>query len=120
MERSGEINRWGYFFIRLGLAAFGCAAVVWGSAAFAITWPQASVEQVAIHIINGEAYRLPVLQHVRSNALAVENVGPCRPSVTRSAAVIGLQIAELEATGRAPREGTLQETREEIVRSLAC
>jgi hypothetical protein len=122
MDAAASQGGRGYFGVRVGLAVLGCAAIAWGSVSFAITWPQGQVEQAATHIIDAESYRLPVLRRLRSTAIAVDNAGPCRPSVARSTAIIQLQVAELEAneTERGALDSELEQSRAEVLRSLAC
>jgi hypothetical protein len=121
MERLG-FSRSGFFVLRLGLAALGCAAIVWGSFFLVITWPQSAVERAASRIIDAESYRLSDLKQLRSTAMAVQDAGPCRPSLARSAAIIQLRVAEVEADEARPGvlDKELEQARAQIVRSLAC
>lgn len=121
MEYFG-FSRSGYFVLRLGLAALGCAAIVWGSFFFVITWPQAVVERAAGRIVDAQTYRPADLQHLRSTAMAMQDAGPCRPSLARSAAIIQLRAAEVEADEMRPGalDKELEQSRAQIVRSLAC
>jgi hypothetical protein len=116
------LSRGGYFALRLALAALGCAAIVWGSFFFVLTWPQGAAERAAGRIIDAESYRLSDLKYLRSTAMAVQDAGPCRPSVARSAAIIQLRVAEVEAdeAQRGALDKELEQSRAQIVRSLAC
>jgi hypothetical protein len=116
------LTRRSYFVLRVGLAALGCAAIVWGSFFFVISWPQATVERAAARIIDAETYRLSDLKHLRSMAMEMQDTGPCRPLIARSAAIIQLRLAEIETAQPQPGEPEkeLEQARAQIARSLAC
>jgi hypothetical protein len=116
------LTRSSYFLLRLGLATLGCAAIVWGSFFFVISWSQATVERAAARIVDAESYPLSDLKHLRSMAMDMQDAGPCRPSLARSAAIIQLRLAEIETDqaqlGEPAKE--LEQARAQITRSLAC
>lgn len=79
---------------RIFVAAFRCAAVIWGLMTLPIFWQQSTLERTAKRIINGEPFKLEALAGELPIIETIEKAAFCRPAALRGVAIIRLRIAE--------------------------
>ena len=109
--------------IRIFVAVFGSAAIVWGVVTIPIFWRQAPIEYVAHHIIRGEPYKIDVLLRQMPAIEAAENSKTCRPVALWSAAIIRLRMVELVRSneeGKPIDTAAIDNLNNSIRRSLSC
>jgi hypothetical protein len=109
--------------VHIFVAAFGAAAVAWGSITISIFSRQATIENIAHHIASGDTYKIDALLRQIPVIEVVEKSTDCRARALWSAAIIRLRLVEdanRDAKGtfvNAQKTRTLDDS---IRRSLAC
>jgi hypothetical protein len=108
--------------MRLLTLLFGLASIAWGVAVFPTFWRQASLEDIALSIIDRGSYKPAALVSIMPDVEAAERDPYCRPEALRGAAVVRLRLVE-DAMGAGERkaiDSDLSALETTIRSSLAC
>jgi hypothetical protein len=108
--------------VRIGVIAFGAAAIAWGTAVFPALWRDASMEHVARRVAFGDPFKVEVLASQLPVVEAAEKSSYCRPAGIRGAAVIRTRLAELAlaTNDRGLIDSGIETARQSIRTALSC
>jgi hypothetical protein len=109
--------------VHIFVTVLGAAAVAWGAITISIYSRQATIENIAHHIVRGETYKIDALLRQIPVIEVVEKSIDCRARALWSAAVIRLRLVEdanRDAKGTSVSEQTTSKLDDSIRHSLSC
>jgi hypothetical protein len=108
--------------MRLLTLLFAILSIAWGAATIPRFWRQSSLEQIALSIIDRNAYELNSLASMMPDVEAAEQDSYCRPEAIRAAAIVRLRLAEdaMGAGARGAIDADLSALEVTIRSSLSC